>query len=199
MTKAHWPAPDRNKQPILDVLQRVLPRAGTLLEIGSGSGQHAVFFAARFPRLTYVPSDVDPENLASIRAWAAEAKLENLRPPLVLDVTAGDFGLSEVDAVYCANVLHITPWSTAEGLFAGVGRCLSQAGVLVLYGPYRVDGAHTAPSNEAFDANLRERDPSWGVRDVEAVLELATAVGLSLVERVPMPANNQTLVFRRRS
>lgn len=201
MTKVCWPAPERNKAPILEVLQRVLPKTGTLLEIASGTGQHAEHFARHLPGLTYLPSDRDAENLASIRAWVAEARLPNLLEPRELDVTWSDWPLPgsppAVDAVFNANMLHISPWSCALGLFAGLGRYLSAGGVFVLYGPYRIGGAHTAPSNESFDASLRERNPEWGVRDFEAVRDLAEGAGLRFVERVEMPANNQSLIFVR--
>jgi SAM-dependent methyltransferase len=199
MTKTSWPAPERNKDAILDVLRRVLPPSGTVLEIGSGTGQHAVHFARHLPALTFVPSDVDPDNLASIRAWVAEAALPNLRAPFELDVTAESWNVGPVDAVFSANMVHIAPWASAVGLFAGVARELERAALVVLYGPYKLGGAHTAPSNEAFDRSLRERNPSWGVRDVEAVADLAAGAGFQLSERVAMPANNQTLVFVRKS
>lgn len=197
MTKAHWPAPERNKGPILEVLARVLPAAGTVLELASGSGQHAVHFAQHLPHLRYLPSDVDPENLASIAEWVREAQLPNLLEPRALDVTWPDWNVARVEAIFNANMLHIAPWDCAIGLFEGARRHLTEAGVVVLYGPYRILGAHTAPSNESFDASLRTRDPRFGVRDLEAVVELAEAAGLRLAERVEMPANNQTLVFRR--
>ena len=195
--KMVWGAPDRNRGPILEVLERVLPASGRALEIASGSGQHAVHFAAALPDWRWQPSDIDPENLASIGAWVADADLPNLCLPLVLDVTAPDWGTPPVDLVFCANMIHIAPWACAVGLVAGAGRHLTSGGALVTYGPYRVGGGHTASSNAAFDQRLRERDPRWGVRDVEAVMELASAAGLRFVERVEMPANNQTVVFTR--
>ncbi|HWO12293.1 MAG TPA: DUF938 domain-containing protein [Polyangiaceae bacterium] len=198
MTKRVWPAPERNKGPILDVLRRVLPETGRLLEVGSGSGQHAVYFAQHLPGLVVQPSDVTPENLASIRAWVDEAGLANLRAPVPLDVLA-PWGLEPVDAIFCANMIHIAPWACAEALLAGAGEHLVDGGSLVLYGPFRVGGAHTAPSNAAFDADLQARDPSFGVRDLEAVTALAEAAGLTLTETVQMPANNLSLVFVRRA
>ena len=201
MSKACWPAPERNKGPILEVLQRVLPPAGLLLEIASGTGQHAAHFARNLPGLRYLPTDADAENLASIRAWVAESALSNLMEPRALDVTWQDWPLppQPVDAVFNANMLHISPWSCAIALFEGLGRYLSKDGVVVLYGPYRIAGAHTAESNARFDASLRERNPEWGVRDLEAVMEVAQAAHLRLGERVEMPANNQSLVFVRSS
>ncbi|HWA75307.1 MAG TPA: DUF938 domain-containing protein [Polyangiaceae bacterium] len=201
MSKACWPAPERNKGPILEVLKRVLPKAGTLLEIASGSGQHAEHFARHLPGLSYLPSDPDPENLSSIRAWVAEAALPNLMEPRELDVTWLEWPLPgappAVDAVFNANMLHITPWGCAVGLFAGLARYVREQGVVVLYGPYRISGAHTAESNARFDESLRTRNPEWGVRDLEAVVTLAEGARLRLVERVEMPANNQSLVFVR--
>jgi SAM-dependent methyltransferase len=194
--KQHWPAPERNKEPILALLRRVLPERGTVLEIASGSGQHAAFFARELPALTFQPSDVDEENLRSIEAWVAEEKRANLLPPRRIDVTAPDWAIDSVDAVFNANMIHIAPWVCCEGLMRGVGRYLKTQGVFVLYGPFRLQGAHTSESNERFDQGLRARDPSWGVRDAEAVIALAAAEALTFVERVAMPANNQCLVFR---
>lgn len=198
MSKLTWAAPERNKQPILAVLERVLPPAGTLLELASGSGQHAAYFAAHLPNWTIQPSDVDPENLASIHAWAGEAQLPNLREPVRLDVTDDDWQIAGVTAIFNANLIHIAPWQAAIGLMRGAARNLEQNGTLVVYGPFRIAGLHTAPSNESFDASLRGRDPSFGVRDLEAVVALAQENALHLQERIEMPANNQTLVFVRR-
>jgi SAM-dependent methyltransferase len=196
-TKQRWPAPERNKRPILDVLRRVLPERGRALEIASGSGQHAAYFAAELPQLTWQPSDVDADNLASIRAWVADAALPNLLAPIALDVCAADWGTGRVDAVFNANMIHIAPFACCEALLKGAARHLVPRGVLVMYGPFRIGGAHTAESNAEFDASLRARDPRWGVRDYEDVVQLAAAAGLRAEERIAMPANNQTLVFRR--
>jgi hypothetical protein len=206
--KQVWPAPERNKEPILDVLRecfaevgsRADPRASTVrsvLEIASGSGQHAVFFAAQMPHLTWQPSDLDPENLASIRAHRDDAALENLLAPLLLDVLAEDWGLAAVDAVFNANMIHIAPWECCLGLLSGAARLLPAQGWLILYGPFRIDHAHTSESNREFDESLKRRDPRWGVRDLEAVISEAGARGLAFERRVAMPANNQTLIFRR--
>lgn len=195
--KRSWPAPERNKRPILEVLRRVLPAGGIVLEVAGGSGQHAAYFASQLPGLVWQPSDVDEANLASILSWVTEAELPNLRPPLELDVCAPDWGVQLVDAIFNANMIHIAPWECCVGLLAGAGRHLAPGGVLVMYGPYRVAGAHTAASNAEFDASLKARDSRWGVRDCEAVAALAQGVGLLLDERVEMPANNQLLVFRR--
>lgn len=195
--KQCWAAPERNRGPILEVLARVLPRAGRVLELASGSGQHAVHFARALPALAWLPSDVEDAHLASIRAWVREAALPNLHEPARIDVRAADWGVGTVDAVFAANLLHVAPWECTVALLAGAGRHLAPGGVLVLYGPFRLDGAHTAPSNAAFDADLRARDARWGVRDLAEVDAEARGAGLRLDERIPMPANNQVLVFVR--
>ncbi len=191
------PATERNRHVILPVLQRVLPASGTVLEIGSGSGEHAVFFAAQLPGLVWQPSDRDPAALASIRAWVGHAGAANVREPLALDLGAEDWPFTGVDALVCINVIHYSPWASTLGLLAGAARLLPPGGVLYCYGPYRRGGRHTAPSNEAFDAWLKSRDPRFGVRDLEAVEDEAVARGLRLDEVVDMPANNFSLVFRR--
>lgn len=196
--KRHAPATDRNRDPILAVLKRVLPSGGLVLEVASGSGQHAVYFAAGLPDRAWQPTDADPAARESILAWSAEAALPNLRPPLALDAAAAEWPVATADAIVCINMVHISPWSAACGLFTGAGRVLPERGVLFLYGPYRFDGAFTALSNEEFDASLRARDPAWGVRDLRDLESLARDSGLVLDEVVPMPANNHSLVFRRK-
>jgi SAM-dependent methyltransferase len=191
------PATERNREPILAVLRNVLPARGTVLEIASGTGQHATHFAAALPGLTWQPSDPDAAARASIAAWTAHAGLANVRTPLALDVCRQPWGIDAADAVVCINMIHIAPWAAAEALFAGAGKLLGPGGVLFLYGPYRRGGAHTAPSNEAFDAQLRATDPDWGVRDMEAVIALGEAQGMRCDEPVPMPANNFCLVLRK--
>ncbi|MCY1213115.1 hypothetical protein D9M68_507320 [compost metagenome] len=191
------PATERNREPILALLRKVLPASGTVLEIASGTGQHAVHFAAAFPGLTWQPSDPDSAARESIAAWTAHAGLTNVRAPLDLDVCRQPWGIDAADAMVCINMLHISPWAAAEALFAGAGKLLKPGGVLYLYGPYRRGGAHTAPSNAAFDAQLRATDADWGVRDMEDVVALGTAQGLRCDEPVPMPANNFSLVFRK--
>lgn len=191
------PATERNREPILAVLREVLPATGTVLEIASGTGQHAVHFAAALPGVTWQPSDPDAASRASIAAWTAHAGLTNVRAPLALDVRVQPWGLEQADAMVCINMIHISPWASAEALFAGAGAVLSAGGVLYLYGPYRRDGAHTAPSNVAFDAQLRAANPEWGVREMEAVIALGAAQGLRCDAPIPMPANNFSLVFRR--
>jgi SAM-dependent methyltransferase len=191
------PAAERNRQPILDVLARVLPERGEILEIASGTGQHAAYFAAALPSLVWQPSEREVEAFASIAAWAEAEKLENVRAPLRIDVTEEPWPVGRCAGIFNANLIHIAPWPVCQALLRGAGRHLLPEGVLVMYGPYRIGGQHTAPSNAAFDLDLRARDAAWGVRDLEAVVEAAGENGLALVERVPMPANNQTLVFRR--
>jgi hypothetical protein len=192
--KHHAPATARNREPIRAVLARVLPPTGTVLEIASGSGEHAVSFAAAFPDLTWQPTDPDPGAIASIAAWRAEAALPNLAAPLVLDV-CGTWPVDHADAIVCINMVHIAPWEAALALFAGAGQRLAANAVLYLYGPYLFDG-ETAPSNRDFDRSLRSRDPRWGVRDLRDLT--AAATDFTLVETVAMPANNHSLVFRRR-
>lgn len=191
------PATDRNRTHILAVLREALPKTGTVLEIASGTGQHAVYFAAGLPGLTWQPSDPDATHRESIAAWIAHDKTANVLPPLAIDVMQEPWGVDAADAIVCINMIHIAPWAAAEALFAGAGRRLAPGGVLYLYGPYRRNGAHTAPSNEAFDRQLKVADAQWGVRDMEAVIALGAAQGLACAEPVPMPANNFSLVFRK--
>jgi hypothetical protein len=191
------PAAERNRDAILSVLTRVLPQSGVVLEVASGTGQHAVHCAAALPGLVWQPSDADAEARESIAAWRAHSGLANLNAPLALDVCNDDWGIANVAAIVCINMIHIAPWEAAEALFRGAGACLDAGGVLYLYGPYRRNGAHTAPSNEAFDQQLRARDPRWGVRDMEAVEALGEKAGLAFVETVAMPANNFSVVFKK--
>lgn len=194
------PAALRNRDAILGVLRSVLPATGLVLEVASGSGEHALHLAAALPGLVFQPSDAAPAARASIDAWAAGAGLPNLRPALALDAAAAaaDWPIARADALLCVNMIHIAPWEAALGLMAGAARLLAAPGApLVLYGPFRRGGAHTAPSNAAFDNSLRAQDPRWGVRDLEAVAEAAAAAGFGPPEVVAMPANNLTLVFRR--
>jgi hypothetical protein len=196
--KRHAPATERNREAILAVLRDVPPSAGVVLEVAAGSGEHAAFFAAQLPDLAWQPTDPDPENLASIAAHRDEAALANLRAPLRLDVTEAGWARDRAaDAVVCINMIHIAPWAAAVHLVEGAARLLGAGAPLVLYGPYRREGRHTAPSNEAFDADLRRRNPEWGVRDLEAVAALAAENGFALQEVIEMPANNLTVVFRR--
>ena len=168
-----------------------------MLTIAEGTGEHAVHFARSFPALRWQPSDVEPDALASIAAWCEDVALSNLASPIQLDVIEPRWPIERADAITCINMVHITPWEATLGLFAGAARTLPTSALLYLYGPYRFEGSFTSPSNEAFDASLRARDPRWGVRDVRD-LE-AAASSFALVEVVDMPANNHSLVFRRRS
>lgn len=195
--RLYAPATQRNRVPILEVLARILPGAGTVLEVASGSGEHAVWFAQHLRPLVWQPSDPDPACRRSIAAHAAAAGCATLRPPLDLDVTAAEWPLDRAEAIVCINLVHIAPWSAAEGLFAGAARLLPPAGVLFLYGPFFRAGRETAPSNLAFDRSLRTRDPAWGLRDTADLETLGRARGLALDELVEMPANNLSLVFRR--
>jgi len=191
------PATDRNRDAILAVLRRILPSSGLVLEIASGTGQHAAHFAAALPGLTWQPSDPEPAARDSIAGWTAHAGLANVLPPLALDVRQQPWGIEAAQALVCINMVHIAPWSAAEALFAGAGRLLPAGGVLYLYGPYRRNGEHTAPSNAAFDAQLRSADAQWGVRNMEDIAALGEAEGFRLDEPIPMPANNFSLVFRK--
>lgn len=193
------PAAERNCRPILDVLRQVLPATGLVLEIASGSGQHAAFFAPHFPDLTWQPSDADDTARRSIAAWIEAARTPNLRPPAELDAASPDWPVAHADAVVCINMIHISPWSATLGLLRGAARVLPPDGVLYLYGPYKRDGRHTAPSNAAFDADLKARNPDWGVRDVGDVAAAAAAEGFGAPGIIPMPANNLSVIFRRRT
>jgi len=191
------PAVARNRDLILAVLREVLAAPGTVLEIASGSGEHAVHFASALPHLVWQPTDPDAQARRSIAAHAAQARLPNLLPPLELDAAAAVWPVTQADAVVSINMIHIAPWAAAEGLLAGAARLLPAGSPLYLYGPYREHGRHTAPSNAAFDESLRARDPAWGVRDLDAVVALAARHGLALQRTVAMPANNLSVVFHR--
>ncbi len=197
MAKSFAPAAERNRQPLLDVLRRVLPPTGLVLEVASGSGQHAIFFAAPLPALQWLPSDASSEALESIGAWVDEADRENLLPPIELDVCWPKWPVTKADALVCINMIHISPWETTEALFRGASKLLAGGSSLITYGPYRLHGRHTAPSNVAFDESLRARDARWGVRDIDQLSELGRKTGFGLEERVDMPANNMTLTWTR--
>jgi hypothetical protein len=196
----------RNHQPIRAVLQQFLAgKSGDVVEAGSGTGQHVVDFARHIREITWWPSDLNAQHLKSIAAWRAHAGLANIRPPLRIDLSDPEWcaemhngsGPTNLQAVFCANVIHIAPWRVAEGLFAGAGRYLRAEGRLLLYGPFKRGGEHTAPSNAAFDKSLRGQNAEWGLRDIDDLRKLAASAGLRLVESVEMPANNLTLVFER--
>jgi SAM-dependent methyltransferase len=194
----------RNHQAIAAVLESLLGgRTGDVLEIGSGTGQHAAAFAERWPSVTWWPTDLNDNHLRSIAAWRTHTKLDNVRPPVRIDASSSVWPLaplglpSQFTAMFCANVIHIAPWAVAEGLFAGATRHLAAGGRVFLYGPFKRDGAHTAPSNAAFDESLRSRNAEWGVRDTADVRRLATKNGLRFVELIEMPSNNAILIFER--
>ncbi len=191
------PAAARNATAIGELLKRVLPPSGLVLEIASGSGEHAVHFARALPARVWQPSDPDEAARRSIVAHARAAGLANIRSPLAIDATRQPWPMTRVDAVVAINMIHIAPWDATIGLMAGAEATLPERGVLYLYGPFREGGAHTAPSNAAFDDSLRARNAAWGVRDIEAVAAAARAHDLHLVERVAMPANNLSLIFHR--
>ena len=192
------PAVARNREPIAQVLREYLPRPGLVLEIASGTGEHAMWFGRALPDVTWQPTDQDPDALASIAAWRDTARLANLLPPLQLDAAAPDgWPLDAADAVVAINLIHIAPWRATEGLMAGAARVLSPAGLLYLYGPFREGGAHTADSNAAFDRDLRSRNPEWGMRDLQAVAASAAQHGFAPPELVRMPANNLSVMFHR--
>lgn len=217
---------ERNKDPILEVLKRVLPDTGLVLEIGAGTGQHAVHFAPAFPGLAWQPTDPDALSRASIAAWAETAGAANLLKPVALDVTEDPWPVADAAAVISVNMIHIAPWACCLGLIAGAARVLAprggdggtpdrdnergedggtpdrdkkRGGVLFLYGPFKVGGRHTAPSNERFDMSLRSRDPDWGVRNLDDVAMEAREAGFQLAETVQMPANNLSVIFRRQA
>jgi hypothetical protein len=196
-TRLSSAAANRNRDPILDVLRTVLPDTGLVLEIASGSGEHIVHFASKLPRLTFAPSDPSAKARESIAAWIADSGLSNIHAPFDLDATNACWSIARADAIVCINMVHISPWAATGGLFSHASSLLSAGAPLYLYGPYKRGGAHTSPSNEAFDAGLRAQNASWGVRDLEAVVDLARQTGFETPEIVSMPANNLSLIFRR--
>lgn len=207
------PATQRNRDPILDVLLEILPATGSVLEISSGTGEHAVYFAPRLQPRQWIPSDANPAAIASIAAWQAYEPSPNLYPPIVLNVEDPQWAIEQAEllnplqemdlqanpivAIVNINMIHIAPWSACLGLMAGAGRILPPGGILYLYGPYKQGGQHTAPSNAAFDASLRSRNPTWGIRDLEQVIAAANIEGLRLVKTYAMPANNLSIVLQR--
>jgi SAM-dependent methyltransferase len=194
----------RNHAAIAPVLDAFLQgRAGDVLEIGGGTGQHAVAFAGRWPAVTWWPTDLNDNHLRSIAAWRTHARLDNVKPPVRLDASQNDWRLAALGlpssfiAIFCANVIHISPWAVAEGLFAGAARHLAADGRLFLYGPFKRDGQHNAPSNAAFDESLRRQNPEWGVRDIAELRALAAANQFRLAQISEMPSNNAILTFAR--
>jgi cyclopropane fatty-acyl-phospholipid synthase-like methyltransferase len=192
------PSAARNAAPILAVLRQALPAQGMVLEIGCGTGEHAVCFAEAMPSLTWFPSDPDLDSRASTASWIRFRGVNNVLPPLDVDVCSAQWGVESsapFDAIVSINMVHIAPWAATLGLFAGSGRLLRAGGLLFLYGPFMRDGAHNSPSNAAFDVSLRTRNASWGLRDIADLEHAAEASGLRLRETIEMPANNMSLVF----
>jgi Protein of unknown function (DUF938) len=194
--RQYAPATVRNRDFILDVLREVLPVTGAILEIASGSGEHVVHFARNLPSLVFQPSDPEPEALLSVAAWVKDAQVTNVRRPIVLDASQSPWPIASADGIICINMVHISPWDATIGLITGAAATLPPGSPLYLYGPYRRKGVATAPSNEAFDRNLRDRNPTWGLRDLEAVAAIAQSVGFSVPTVTEMPANNLSVVFR---
>jgi hypothetical protein len=197
------PATQRNREPILEVLLQILPQHGTVLEIASGTGEHATFFSYHLAPRQWLPSDPNPELRASISAWAEFFPCDVLQPPIDLDASAAIWPVEKeplleplISAIVNINMIHISPWSTCLGLMAGAGRILPPGGILYLYGPYKQNGEHTAPSNAAFDESLQAENPDWGVRNLEDVIAAAAVKNLTLQETRIMPANNLSLIFK---
>lgn len=190
------PSAQRNIQPISEQVGPRLPASGMVVEIAAGSGYHSAALADSYPNLTWQPTDRDIEALGRITEMVDKAQLPNLQAPIALDAGSPHWPIDHADAILCCNMIHIAPWSAAQGLFAGVGRILNLDGALFLYGPFKVNGAHTAPSNASFDESLRERDPSWGIRDTVEVDALAYSAGLTLDTQIDMPANNMLRIYK---
>lgn len=197
--RRYFSAVPRNRDPILEVLSRVLPKRGTVLEIASGSGEHGVHFATHLPEINWIPTDADHELLASINAWREFTLLPNLLPAVHLDVLKRPWPSMTVDAVVNINMLQVSPWSACEALFEGTEQSLRPGGLLFMYGPYRRQGAHTSPSNAIFDASVRETNPEWGVRNLEDVAAVAERHKFQMLEVVDMPANNLAVIYELQS
>ena len=195
--RQYAPATARNRDFILDVLRDVLPTTGVILEIASGSGEHVVHFARNLPSLVFQPSDPEPDALLSVAAWMKAAEVTNVRAPIVLDASRSPWPIASADGIICINMVHISPWDASVGLIRGAAAILPPGSPLYLYGPYKRKGFATAPSNEAFDRNLRDRNPIWGLRDLEAIAAIAQSAGFSIPDITEMPANNLSIVFRR--
>ena len=196
--RLYYPATQRNREPILEVLRDVLPRTGQVLEISSGSGEHAVYFAQAFPSIQWTPSDPDLRCLSSIDAWRITQSIHNLKPPISLDVCQKSWPMQYADAIVNINMIHIAPWEACLALMKGCATLLDEGGVLFMYGPYKVKGEHTSESNFHFDMNLRDQNPQWGVRDLDKVIEVAHHVGLIHQETRKMPANNLSVIYQRK-
>jgi ubiquinone/menaquinone biosynthesis C-methylase UbiE len=196
--KQTWPAALRNAEPIARELRKLLPMPSTVVEIASGTGQHAAHFCKAMPEVSWQPTEHDASALESIAEWQRESGAANFKAPKQLDVREQSWPVESADAVFCANMIHIAPWECCEGLMRGCGRILTSGGALLLYGPFLIAGVPTAPSNTAFDESLRARNPQWGIRQLERIEAAALAEGLELAERIEMPANNFIVHFRRR-
>jgi len=195
--KRFAPATLRNRDAIADILHSILPPTGKILEVASGTGEHIVYFAGLFPHLTWQPSDPDSAALASIEAWRAEAGHSNVLQPVKLDAATDNWQVLHADAILCINMIHIAPWEAAVGLMDGAGKRLPSGAPIYLYGPFREKGVPLAESNASFDQSLKSRNPQWGLRKVENVVDLANANSLVLESRIEMPANNLSLIFRK--
>ncbi|MBR72139.1 MAG: SAM-dependent methyltransferase [Rhodospirillaceae bacterium] len=197
----HFPATTRNRDVIARVLKSYLPKSGNILEIGSGSGEHGVFFSKLFPNLNWQLSDIDPLNLESIKAWIEYEgeQSKNIFTPLIVNASENFFLIRKVSAIICINVLHISPWNVTTGLMRNTGKLLPPGGVLYLYGPYKINGDHTSHSNELFDSSLRSENAQWGVRNLEDICVEAVNNNLVLLKRIEMPANNQSLIFHKKN
>ena len=195
--RQYAPASERNSKPILSVLQNILPQSGLLLEIASGSGQHAAYFAPYFPGLTWQPSEPDADSRASITSWIKHIKAENINMPIDLDVTSFPWPISEADVIFSSNMIHITRWKCCLALMAGAGQILKPQGVLILYGPFLMDGKKTALSNIQFDNSLKKRNPDWGIRNLKKVYAAARDYGLACSEIFEMPANNLMVILKK--
>lgn len=201
MTKKYAPATNRNRQPILAVLKEVIPPSGNILEIASGTGEHSLCFAPHFPQQEWIPSDKQRECLESVQEWRKDCPTNNLQPPIMIDVMAKQWYTSlllrGIKAIVCINMIHIAPWLAYLGLIEGAKEILPVQGVIYLYGPYKIDDRHTAPSNQEFDRYLQMQDSAWGVRNLEDVVAVANNHSFVLEKKIPMPANNFSLVFRK--
>lgn len=201
--KKNAPATQRNKEPIIKVLKECLPDHGTILEVASGTGQHTIYFIEHLPNHYWQPSDPDEANRKSISAWWWDVQLNNILPPLDLNTQDEHWSVEKIDlplpvsSIVCINMIHIAPWEATIGLMQGAARILPKEGILYLYGPYKVDGKHTAPSNELFDISLRSQNSKWGIRNLTTVTDLAQKNGLEFVKTVDMPANNLSVIFRK--
>ena len=196
-SRRHAPATQRNREPILEVLQGLLPETGLVLEVASGTGEHCAYFARAIPELVWQPSDPDAGARASIASWIASERLDNVRAPLAIDATSDTWPIAHAAAVLCINMIHISPWEATEGLMRGAARVLDSGGPLYLYGPYRRPNHPIEPGNAAFDKDLRNRDPRWGLRDLDDVTQCAADHGLERLGTVEMPANNLSVLFRK--